>query len=327
MADSLVVRGARAAGRQVLYNGGAREVLIGALAQAVRSVGTARPDEAVRRASRLRGGEALSGVRGIAVGAGAAALAPLAASRLRRLIRSGGIGALRRSIAKHSGRRDGKRRQVPLQQSVDVAVPLKTAYNQWTQFEVWPEFVPHLTRASQEDDATVRFTTRIWGRSREWRAKILTQRPDERIKWEVSDGISHTGMVTFHELGPRLTRVELALNVSPGGTLVAAREMPRMKRAARAELYRFKAFIEMREEESGGWRGVIEDGKVRRRTAPSGRKSRASSRNGSAGSPASSSQAAKGGHRSANGASAKRSSRSAAAHPGRRGASSSPRSQ
>jgi uncharacterized membrane protein len=157
----------------------------------------------------------------------------------------------------------GKGRRMPVQQSVDVAVPLETAYNQWTQFEDWPNFMHRVTRVTQEDDCTVSFATKIWGKTKEFNAKIETQRPDERIKWRVSQGITHTGVVTFHELAPRLTRIELTMDVDPGSLIEkAARGMRHVKRAARADLHRFKAFIEMQELETGAWRGVIEDGEL-----------------------------------------------------------------
>ena len=95
------------------------------------------------------------------------------------------------------------------------AVPLETAYNQFTQFEDWPEFMHRVTRVTQEDDCTLSFATKIWGKTKEFKADIETQRPDERIKWSVSQGITHTGVVTFHELAPRLTRIEVTLDVDP----------------------------------------------------------------------------------------------------------------
>jgi uncharacterized membrane protein len=157
----------------------------------------------------------------------------------------------------------GKGRRMPVQQSVDIGLPIETVYNQWTQFELWPNFMHRVTRVTQEDDCTVSFATKIWGKTKEFTAEIETQRPDERIKWRVTQGITHTGVVSFHELGPRLTRVLLGLDVQPGGMLEkAARGMRHVKRAARADLHRFKAFIEMEEHETGAWRGVIEEGEV-----------------------------------------------------------------
>ena len=157
----------------------------------------------------------------------------------------------------------GKGRRMPVQQSMDVAVPLETAYNQWSQFEDWPEFMHRVTRVTQENPCTVSFATKIWGKTKEFTAEIETQRPDERIKWRVSQGITHTGVVTFHELAPRLTRIELSIDVEPGSLLEkAARGMRHIKRAMRADLHRFKAFIEIQETETGAWRGVIEDGEL-----------------------------------------------------------------
>jgi uncharacterized membrane protein len=157
----------------------------------------------------------------------------------------------------------GKGRRMPVQQAVDVAVPIETAYNQFTQFEDWPEFMHRVTRVTQEDDCTINFATKIWGKTKEFTASIETQRPDERIKWRVSQGITHSGVVTFHELAPRLTRIEVSLDVDPGSLIEkAARGMRHVKRAVRADLHRYKAFIEMQELETGAWRGVIEDGEL-----------------------------------------------------------------
>jgi uncharacterized membrane protein len=264
----------------------------------------------------------LSGMRGVAAGAGLAALAPLAAkgagkavkSRLvkggarsaakkpgkalsdatsklgdsvgkgvgekvkEKVDESGGVGGIAKQAAGGvlpglgggsdggaGGGADGvgRGRRMPVQQAVDVAVPIETAYNQWTQFEDWPEFMHRVTRVTQEDECTVSFATKIWTRTREFKAEIITQRPDERIKWRVSQGITHTGVVTFHELAPRLTRIELNMDVDPGSLIEkAARGMRHVKRAVRADLHRFKAYIEVQEQETGAWRGVIEEGEL-----------------------------------------------------------------
>jgi uncharacterized membrane protein len=157
----------------------------------------------------------------------------------------------------------GKGRRMPVQQAVDVGVPLETAHNQFTQFEDWPEFMHRVTRVTQEDDCSISFATKIWGKTKEFKASIETQRPDERIKWKVSQGITHAGVVTFHELAPNLTRIEVTLDVEPGSLIEkAARGMRHVKRAVRADLARFKAFIEMQERETGAWRGVIVDGEL-----------------------------------------------------------------
>jgi uncharacterized membrane protein len=265
----------------------------------------------------------LSGGRGVAAGAGLAAVAPLAAKGVGKLAKrrlagaaakdaikkpgaavndvtsklgdsigkgvgekvkdkvddSGGVAGVAKEVGKGMspfGSSDGgggqgeapgvgKGRRMPVQQSMDVAVPLETCYNQWTQFEDWPLFMHRVTRVTQDEDdpTTVSFATKIWAKTKEFTARIETQRPDERIKWYVEQGITHTGVVTFHELAPRLTRVELTVDVEPGSLLEkAARGMRHIKRAMRADMHRFKAFVEMQELETGAWRGVIEDGEV-----------------------------------------------------------------
>jgi uncharacterized membrane protein len=186
----------------------------------------------------------------------------------------------------------GSGRRMPIQQSVDVAVPIKTAYNQWTRFEDWPEFMHRLESAEQIDDATVAFQAKVWGIKKRFEAEILEQRPDERIEWDVTQGYAHTGVATFHELGDRLTRIEVTLDVEPDNLVdKASRGMRFVKRAVRGDLHRFKAHVELNDSTERGWRGTIEDGKVKRRTDRSSpRSSRSRSSRGSSSSNGSSSQ-------------------------------------
>jgi uncharacterized membrane protein len=180
---------------------------------------------------------------------------------------------------------------MPIQQSVDVAVPIKVAYNRWTLFEDWPEFMHRFETVEQPDDTTLSFSTKFWGITRQFEAEIVEQRPDQRIEWNVTEGPAHTGVVTFHELADRLTRIEVSMDVEPHGLMEkTARGMRFTKRAVRADLHRFKALIELDEEAEGGWRGTIEGGKVKRRTErrsnSSGKRRRPQSKNGSASSSA-----------------------------------------
>jgi uncharacterized membrane protein len=179
----------------------------------------------------------------------------------------------------------GSGRRMPIQQSVDVAVPIKVAYNRWTMFEDWPDFMHRVESVDQSDDTTLSFSTKVWGITRRFEAEIVEQRPDQRIEWNSTEGLAHTGVVTFHKLSDRLTRIMISLDVDPHGMLEKmGRGMRFTKRAVRADLHRFKALIELDEESEGGWRGTIEDGKVKRRTdrKTSGSRSRRShSRNGS----------------------------------------------
>jgi len=180
----------------------------------------------------------------------------------------------------------GRGRRMPIQQSVDVAVPLEVAYDQWTQFEDWPEFMHRFENVEQVDDAKVAFSTKIWGIKKRFEAQIVEQHPDERIEWDVKEGVAHSGVATFHKLAPRLTRVEVSIDVEPDSLLEkAGRGMRFTKRAVRADLHRFKAFVEMNDEAEGGWRGTIEDGDVKRRTE------RRSSKSSNGGAPGKSSKA------------------------------------
>jgi uncharacterized membrane protein len=162
----------------------------------------------------------------------------------------------------------GSGRRMPIQQSVDVAVPLKTAYNHWTQYDEWPDFMHRVEGADTPDDATVAFQTKIWGINKRFEAKIIEQRPDEKIEWDVEQGLAHTGVVTFHKLSDRLTRIEVSLDVEPHGLVEkAGRGWRFAKRAVRGDLHRFKAHVELNEDEPvKGWRGTIKDGKVIRKT-------------------------------------------------------------
>ena len=158
----------------------------------------------------------------------------------------------------------GKGRRMPVQQAIDVGIPVTAAYNHFTQFEEWPKFMHRVQSVSQDDETHLKFKTKIWLFSREFTAEIEEQRPDERIQWNVTEGITHHGVATFHEIAPRLTRVEINVDVDPSGLIEkSARGMRHVKRAIRADLHRFKAYVMMNEEPEGEWRGTIEDGEVK----------------------------------------------------------------
>ena len=180
----------------------------------------------------------------------------------------------------------GGGRRMPIQQSIDVAVPIKVAYNRWTMFEDWPDFMHRFESVEQADDTTLSFTVKMWGLTRRFEAEIVEQRPDQRIEWNVTEGPAHTGVVTFHKLADRLTHIEVTLDMDPHGLVEKmARGMRFTKRAVRADLHRFKALVELEEDAEGGWRGTIEEGKVKRRTerrpSSSTKRRRTQSKNGS----------------------------------------------
>jgi uncharacterized membrane protein len=157
----------------------------------------------------------------------------------------------------------GKGRRMPVQQAVDVAAPIDVVYDQWTQFEDYPKFMHRVQRVEQRDDSHVAFHAKVWGINRMWEAEIVEQRPDERIVFKSVNGVQLTGVVTFHDMAERLTHIELNIDVDPNGPIEKiARGTRVIKRAARADLKRFKAFVEMHEDETGAWRGEIQDGDV-----------------------------------------------------------------
>jgi uncharacterized membrane protein len=157
----------------------------------------------------------------------------------------------------------GKGRRLPVQESVDVAVPLETAYNQFTQFEDFPEFMHRVEKLEQRDDTHLVWHENIWGIRREWEAEITEQRPNERIAWKSLSGTQTSGVVTFHRLSDRLTRIEVNLDFQPKGVFEKTASGFRMsRRAVKSDLMRFKAFIEMSDEETGAWPGRVEEGEV-----------------------------------------------------------------
>jgi uncharacterized membrane protein len=199
--------------------------------------------EAARANTRTR--PRLSGMRGVAAGAGLAAAAPLLGRGARAVASRGTvpIGAL---VDRVRGDSHENKRHVPIQEAVDVAVPVATAYKRWTQFKDWPQFMHRFEDVEQHDAKHVAFTTRIWGISKRFEAEITEKRTDERIEWNVTDGVEHTGVVTFHALSDRLTRIEVTIDVQPSSPLEkAARGLGHVQRAVRGDLARFKAHIEL----------------------------------------------------------------------------------
>jgi carbon monoxide dehydrogenase subunit G len=142
-------------------------------------------------------------------------------------------------------------------ESVDVNVPISTAYNQWTQFESFPQFMDGVESINQTDDRHSHWVTKIGGVRREFDAEITEQHPDERIAWKSTGGdTSHAGVVTFHRLGDNDTRVTVQLDWQPEGLMEKAGSIVGMdSHQVKADTARFKTFIEHRGTETGQWRG------------------------------------------------------------------------
>jgi uncharacterized membrane protein len=143
-------------------------------------------------------------------------------------------------------------------EAIDVAVPVRTAYDQWTQFEAFPQFMEGVKSVRQLDDKTLQWTAEIAGQEKTWKAKITEQRPDERIAWRATEGAENAGVVTFHRLGEGQSRVTLQLDVEPEGPVeTVGTALGAVQRRVKGDMERFKEFIESRGTETGAWRGEI----------------------------------------------------------------------
>jgi len=145
-----------------------------------------------------------------------------------------------------------------IEKSVDVVAPVRTAYNQWTQFESFPEFMEGVERVEQLSDTRTHWVTSVAGVKREFDAEITDQRPDERIAWQSIGDPHQAGVVAFRFLDPEHTRVALKMIFAPEGLIEKAGDKTNLiDRRVKGDLGRFKEFIENRGTESGGWRGTV----------------------------------------------------------------------
>jgi len=144
-------------------------------------------------------------------------------------------------------------------ESIDVKVPVSTAYNQWTQFETFPEFMEGVTSVVQTDDIHLHWVAEIGGADKEWNAEITEQHPDERVAWRSTSGAENAGVVTFHRIDGETTRVTLQIDADPEGLVEnVGTALGFLDRRIKGDLERFKEFIESRGSETGGWRGEVE---------------------------------------------------------------------
>ena len=146
---------------------------------------------------------------------------------------------------------------------IDVKAPLHAVYNQWTQFEDFPQFMPNVKAVTQIDDTHVHWNARFWGGiDQEWDAEITEQEPDKRISWKSVSGAVNAGTVRFEPLGDGQTRVHLAMAYDPEGIVENAGDMLGLFEAqVQQSVTRFKQFIEERGEATGAWRGAVRDSK------------------------------------------------------------------
>lgn len=227
------------------------EIAKGALPGILKATGAANPQE-LRKQAIAKGGEMLSGAGGIT---------GIAGKLMPKLGGGKGGGAA-------TGY--GVKRRMPVQQDMFVSVPLTQAYNGWTEYKRWTEYMHRANLVDPEitdEGVRLKVTEQMWGFKRPFTAEVVEQRPDEFIRWNSTEGTSHVGVIDFHELAPRLTLISVNLDHAPSGPIEKlARGNRFVKRAVRADLHRFKGWIEHRSpdelEEIEGWRGTIEDGQI-----------------------------------------------------------------
>ena len=148
-----------------------------------------------------------------------------------------------------------------IQDEVTVEVPVNLAYNQWTQFEEFPQFMDGVVSVEQVTDSRLHWVAEVAGVRREWDAEILEQLPDRKVAWAATEGATNAGAVYFESVEPGRTRVRLELQYEPEGLVEKAGDaLGLVERRAKNDLDRFKAFIEGRELPTGAWRGEVATG-------------------------------------------------------------------
>ena len=145
-----------------------------------------------------------------------------------------------------------------IEESIEVNVPVSAAYNQWTQFEDFPNFMKNICEVRQLDDTHLHWRAEIAGKEEEWDAEITEQIPDERIAWHSTSGAEHAGVVTFHKISDSTTRIMLQMDYSPRGFIEGLGDaVGAVKLQVRNDLQGLKDFLEAHGSETGGWRGSV----------------------------------------------------------------------
>ena len=150
-----------------------------------------------------------------------------------------------------------------LQKTFEIDVPLRAAYNQWTQFEEFPQFMEGVQEVRQLDDTHLHWRASVAGKEKEWDAEITEQVPDSVIAWRSTSGAPNGGRVSFEALGPERTRIDLQMLYEPESALEKAGDaMGVVSRQVDRTVDGFKEYIERRGRETGGWRGEVHGGRA-----------------------------------------------------------------
>ncbi len=147
-----------------------------------------------------------------------------------------------------------------IEESIEIEVPVSTAYNQWTQFESFPEFMEGIERVEQKGDTRLHWVAKIGGVKREWDAEITEQHPDHRVAWKALEQDGPNGVVSFHKLDDSRTKVMVQMEYDPEGVKESVGSVIGLdSRRVQNDLESFKDFIESRGSETGAWRGDVDN--------------------------------------------------------------------
>lgn len=150
-----------------------------------------------------------------------------------------------------------------VQKSIEVNVPLSTAYNQWTQYEDFPQFMEGIKSVQQIDDTHLRWNAEIDGREHSWTAEIYEQQPDQLIAWRSIDGPENCGLVSFESIDTNTTRIKVEFSYETEGVVEdAGAALGFLDRRVEGDLERYKEFIESRGSETSAWRGQVDVGQA-----------------------------------------------------------------
>ena len=150
-----------------------------------------------------------------------------------------------------------------IESTIDVNVPVRVAYDQWTQFEEFPRFMDAVESVKQLDDTHLHWVAKIGGIRKEWDAEITQQEPDQRVAWTSTSGADNAGSVDFHRIDDNKTLITLTMDIDPEGVLENVGDAVGVPdRQVEGDLKRFKEFIETQAVPSGAWRGTVKQNDV-----------------------------------------------------------------
>jgi uncharacterized membrane protein len=148
-----------------------------------------------------------------------------------------------------------------VEETIEVNVPVSTAYNQWTQFEEFPKFMEGVESVKQIDDTHLKWVAEVGGKRHEWTAEIVEQKPDEKVAWRALEGHYNSGTVNFEPVSENETRITVVMeHETEGLTETLGSALGADSRRVKGDLERFKELVESRGAETGAWRGEVRQG-------------------------------------------------------------------